>query len=288
MGVVEGSPDLGTADAAALRALTRCVAEVLHVGPAELPVLPEARPLDALGEWLAGRNLDAVPVSDPDSYQRPGAWIGLCGTDRAPIGWRPVVLFGVPPALILDPLAPEWGPASKPILRGLVLAQLDTRTGWRRAAPTGTGSVEMLVLAPAAGAPVVTVEAVEATPDGLAGDRYAAGTGTFSKEGRTGQAITLVEAEAIEELSTAFGAGFPAEEARRNVVTRGIDLDALIGRRFRIGEVECLGQRRCEPCAHLQRLTRDGVLRGLVHRGGLRADIVGRGTLAVGDPVVAL
>ena len=288
MGVLEGSPELGTADAAALLALTRCVAEVLHVDPAELPVLPAERPLDFLGEWLAGRNLDAVPVRDPDSYQRPGAWIGLCGTGRAPLGWRPVVLFGVPPALILDPLAGEWGPASPPILRGFVLAQLDMRAEWRRSVPAGTGSVEMLVIAPTAGAPVETVGAVEATPAGLAGDRYAAGTGTFSKEDRTGEAITLVEAEAIEELSTALGERFPMEEARRNVVTRGIDLDALIGRRFRIGEVECYGQRRCEPCAHLQRLTRDGVLRGLVHRGGLRADIVGRGTLAVGDPVVAL
>ncbi|HEV3001952.1 MAG TPA: MOSC domain-containing protein, partial [Solirubrobacteraceae bacterium] len=66
------------------------------------------------------------------------------------------------------------------------------------------------------------------------------------------------------------------------------DLDALIGRRFRVGEVECVGRRRCEPCAHLQRLTRPGVLRSLVHRGGLRADVVGGGVLRVGDAVAAL
>ena len=82
--------------------------------------------------------------------------------------------------------------------------------------------------------------------------------------------------------------GLEPVDARRNLVVRGVDLDALRGRRFRVGEVECLGQRRCEPCAHLQRLTHPGVLRALVHRGGLRADIVRGGELRVGDPVEAL
>ena len=71
-------------------------------------------------------------------------------------------------------------------------------------------------------------------------------------------------------------------EARRNVVTRGIDLNALVGRRFRIGEVVCAGQRLCEPCAHLERLTTKGVLRGLIHRGGLRADVLNDGRIEIG------
>jgi hypothetical protein len=288
MGLVQGSQAPGTADAAVLNAITRCVAEVLHLDPAELPVLPDERPLDFLGEWLAGRNLDAVPVGDPQTYSRAGAWVAFVATDRAPIGRRPVVMFGVPPALLLDPLAGEWGPASPPIVDGFVIAQLDTRREWRPAAPAGTGRVELLVVAPDAGAPAVVVDEVQAAPGGLAGDRYAAGTGTFSREDRTGEAITLIEGEAIDELSELLGEPFAAQDARRNVVTRGIELDALIGRRFRIGAVECFGQRRAEPCAHLQRLTRDGVLRGLVHRGGLRADIVGTGTLRVGDEVAAL
>ena len=79
-----------------------------------------------------------------------------------------------------------------------------------------------------------------------------------------------------------------ALESRRNVVVRGVDVDALRGRRFRIGAVECVGRRRCEPCAHLERLTRPGVLRALVHRGGLRADIVAGGELRVGDEVAPL
>jgi MOSC domain-containing protein YiiM len=78
------------------------------------------------------------------------------------------------------------------------------------------------------------------------------------------------------------------EESRRNVLTRGISLNELVGRRFRVGEVECVGIELCEPCAHLQGLTREGVLRGLVHRGGLRADVLAGGTIAAGDSVEAL
>jgi MOSC domain-containing protein YiiM len=91
----------------------------------------------------------------------------------------------------------------------------------------------------------------------------------------------------LDALTLPSGERIAYADARRNVVTRGIDLDALIGRRFRVGEVECMGQRRCEPCAHLERLTAPGSLRALVHRGGLRADILGPGTIEVGAEVRA-
>ena len=71
-------------------------------------------------------------------------------------------------------------------------------------------------------------------------------------------------------------------------MTRGIDLNALVGRRFRVGEVECVGRRLCEPCAHLERLTERGTLRGLVHRGGLRADLLSGGAIETGAGVVPL
>jgi MOSC domain-containing protein YiiM len=74
-------------------------------------------------------------------------------------------------------------------------------------------------------------------------------------------------------------------EARRNVVTRGIDLNALVGRRFRVGKVECLGQRLCEPCSHLEHLTTKGALRALIHRGGLRADVLSDGEVTTGAPI---
>jgi MOSC domain-containing protein YiiM len=117
---------------------------------------------------------------------------------------------------------------------------------------------------------------------GLAGDRYYLGVGTFSS--RSGRDLTLIEAETLEQLQR-DGVALTYEAARRNVVTRGLSLDELIGRRFRIGEVECIGQGRAEPCAHLERLTKPGVLRALVHRGGLRADILTDGEIVTGAEI---
>jgi MOSC domain-containing protein YiiM len=131
---------------------------------------------------------------------------------------------------------------------------------------------------------VLVEQAAVTAGHGLAGDRYFDGRGTFSNRHAAGVDLTLIEAEALDQLVLPAGRLAP-EEARRNVVTRGIDLNALVGARFSIGEVECLGRRLCEPCAHLQRLTRPGTLRGLVHRGGLRADVLRDGVIHVGDAV---
>jgi MOSC domain-containing protein YiiM len=98
----------------------------------------------------------------------------------------------------------------------------------------------------------------------------------------------LIEAEALEALEREHGISLAAHEARRNVVTRGISLDDLVGRRFRVGEVECVAVELCEPCSHLASLTHPAVLRGLVHRGGLRADVMRGGSIAVGDEVAPL
>jgi MOSC domain-containing protein YiiM len=139
-----------------------------------------------------------------------------------------------------------------------------------------------LLVAPAAEAPLAPVESVLAIAgSGLQGDRYALGRGTFSGPGR-GYELTLVEAEVLEELE------LPWEQARRNVVTRGASLNPLVGRRFRIGEVECIGRRLAEPCAHLEELSGPGLLRPLVHRAGLRADIAAGGTISLGDELVPL
>jgi MOSC domain-containing protein YiiM len=118
------------------------------------------------------------------------------------------------------------------------------------------------------------VQAVEVTEDGMRGDRY------FGERN-----LTLIEAEAIESFVAETGIELTAAESRRQVLTRGIRLNDLVGRRFLVGEVECVGEEWCEPCSHLQGLTRPGVLRGMVHRAGLRADIVSGGRIAVGDPV---
>jgi MOSC domain-containing protein YiiM len=130
---------------------------------------------------------------------------------------------------------------------------------------------------------------VTAVPgQGLEGDRYFAGNGTFYAERKDGQDLTLIEAEAIEGLAREHGIELGAGESRRNVVTRGIGLNDLVGRRFRVGEVECVGRRLCDPCSHLEKLTEPGVLKGLVNRGGLRADILTPGRISVGDEVLDL
>ena len=97
----------------------------------------------------------------------------------------------------------------------------------------------------------------------------------------------MIEVEALDALAAA-GVEITWEDARRNIVTRGVRLNTLVGHNFRIGEVECVGRRLAEPCSHLQRLAPPGVLSGLVHRGGLRADILGTGTIRLDDPVVPI
>jgi MOSC domain-containing protein YiiM len=126
------------------------------------------------------------------------------------------------------------------------------------------------------------VERVQAhAGKGLAGNRY-----YWEGGAPAGNALTLIAAEALEAFTQETGIPLTAQESRRNVLTRGIDLNALVGQRFRVGDVECLGIELCEPCEHLQSLTRSGVLRGMVHRAGLNADILTDGEIAVGDPVV--
>jgi MOSC domain-containing protein YiiM len=102
------------------------------------------------------------------------------------------------------------------------------------------------------------------------------------------QEITLIAVEALDGLSVEHGIDMTPAESRRNIATKGIDLNRLEGRRFRVGEVECEGIELCEPCRNLERLTQRGVIRGLVHRGGLRAAILTDGEISVGDEVAPL
>jgi MOSC domain-containing protein YiiM len=148
------------------------------------------------------------------------------------------------------------------------------------------GRVEAIHIAPAAAQPVVELAAVRAVRGrGLEGDRYFLGVGTYSNHPGNGREVTLVEAEALEALRRELGIELPAGASRRNVVTRGVPLNHLVGRRFRVGEVLLEGMRLCEPCAHLEGLTQKGVLAGFVHRGGLRSVIVEEGTIRRGDIV---
>jgi hypothetical protein len=142
------------------------------------------------------------------------------------------------------------------------------------------GNVEAIHIAPTARAPMQALESVTLKAGrGILGDRYAAKEGTFSDNPRDHE-LTLVEAEVSEELGLAPG------EARRNLTTRGVRLNDLVGKRFHVGAALCEGTRLCEPCAHLERLTeRPGLIRVMAGRGGLRAVILEGAEIRVGDPL---
>lgn len=160
-----------------------------------------------------------------------------------------------------------------------------------RGAPTNEARIEAIHLASGPGRPTRSAAHVRAVAGaGLEGDRYAGGRGTWSRPGvrPRGRDLTLVEAEEVERLALDFGIDLAPGETRRNLTTRGVRLNELVGRRFRIGEVLCEGVRLCEPCTYLEEVTGKPIREPLRHRAGLRADILADGTIAVGDPIVDL
>jgi MOSC domain-containing protein YiiM len=147
------------------------------------------------------------------------------------------------------------------------------------------GTVDSIYIAAAAQGPPQSVAQVAAIPGaGLEGDRYALKLGTFYKP-TPDRELTLIEAEAIEAMGRDYHIELAAGEARRNIVTRNVALNHLVGKEFAIGEVRIRGIRLCEPCDHLQRVTGKAVIKGLLHRGGLRAQILTPGMIRVGDAV---
>jgi hypothetical protein len=255
--------------------LRSCLGELLG---SEIPAVPDAadEPVRFYRQWLAELNLGLVPIAEAASFAWAGHWIAVVD---GPGGRYAVVMFGSPSGVWLDP-AGAYDDGAR-IAAGWMLAPLDLHlpTQAPYGSHAGVGSVSAILIAPKAEAPLARVDAAEALPGrGLAGDRYVEGRGTFSGRGR-GYELTLVEAEVLD------GIELPWEAARRNVVTTGIALNALVGRRFHVGPVECVGRRLAEPCAHLEKLARPGLLRPLVHRGGLRADILSSGTISIGDDI---
>lgn len=246
--------------------LAACIAHVAGAAAGDVPLDPEEQ-----RAWLGERGLGLVPVQDAATFSWAGPWIARRPA-RDGSGPRAVVMFGVPSGVIWDP-----ADTTDEILEGSLVAALDI-AAWppQTTSEPGIGLVEALVLAPAAEAPVILVdEAVAIAGQGLQGDRYADGTGTF-RSGRPGTALTLIDAAVLDS----FGGDL---DHRRNVVVRGTDLNALVGHEFTLGEARCRGRRLCEPCAHLDRLNGGGIIRPLVHRGGLRADVIRDGAIRIGD-----
>jgi MOSC domain-containing protein YiiM len=147
------------------------------------------------------------------------------------------------------------------------------------------GTLESIYIAPVAEVAMRAVDRVQAIAGvGLAGDRYALKLGTFFKPLPECE-LTLVEAEALEALQRDYRVRLVPAETRRNLVTRGVPLNHLVGKEFRIGGVTVRGIRLCEPCRHLERLVERPVIQGLRHRGGLRAQILSDGVICGGDVV---
>jgi 8-oxo-dGTP diphosphatase len=147
------------------------------------------------------------------------------------------------------------------------------------------GRVEAIHVAADAGEPVQAVESAHAIAHvGLEGDRYAAGRGHY-RDGRVSRDLTLIEAEVIEAVAHELGLELAPGETRRNVTTRGVRLNELVGRRFWVGEVLCRGTHLCEPCRYLTELTGKPLLQALVHRGGLRAEILRGGLIRRADTI---
>jgi MOSC domain-containing protein YiiM len=272
------------------RSVAACLASILELDVAEVPVPEEGHPepWTVWRNWLAQRGLGLVPISEPATFSWPGPWVALLRAVDGE-GCIGAVAFGAPPGVAWSPLG---GPETfEAVATGYLVAPADVAL-WgpsARAAPRRAGTVEAIAIAPEAEAVMVQVERVRARAGrGLEGDRYFERRGTFSNAYARGHDLTLIEAEVLDALTLPAGR-LALEEARRNIVTRGIDLNALVGTRFRIGDVECFGQRLCEPCAHLERLTanagKPGVLRPLIHKGGLRADVLTDGEIGTGGAI---
>ena len=150
----------------------------------------------------------------------------------------------------------------------------------------GQGTVISIHIAPTGAAPMKSVTNAKAVAGrGLEGDRYYTKLGTYSNQAGSGRDVTLIEIEAINGLKRDYEVQLDSGQPRRNIVTRGVALNHLVEQEFRIGDVVLRGTRLCEPCAHMEKLTVKGAMRGLVHRGGLRAEIISSGSIRVGDTI---
>jgi MOSC domain-containing protein YiiM len=281
--VRDAAPDPRASRAEA--AFAAALASILELPVEEVPAPePGVDFADGWRRWLGGRGLGLVPIAGAAGFSWPGPWIARV---RPPGGEPPraLVMYGVPSGVAWDPTGASAEPGWT-IEDGFVLAALDVALALppRAQAPREAGVVEGIFIAPSAGAAAQVCTSAQTLPGrGLAGDRHASGSGTFPS-GVAGSALTLIAAEVLES----FAPPLSADEHRRNVVTRGIDVNALVEQDFAIGRVRCRGMRLCEPCTVLDGYSERALLRPLVHRGGLRADILSEGTIALGDAVRAL
>ena len=242
-------------------------------------------------QWLAQRGLGLVPIAEPKSFNWPGPWLAVLNApdEGDDVG---AVAFGSPPGIAWKPLdGPETFDA---VQAGYVIAPADVAL-WSPssvAAPRRAGRVEAIVIAPEAEAPDAS-ESTARSREPIADSRVT-DTSKSAARSPTSKAAGTTSHSSKPRCSTASSsrrAGSRPKRPAETSLTRGIDLNALVGKPFTIGDVQCLGQRLCEPCAHLERLTakagKPGTLRALIHKGGLRADVLNDGEIRVGDDITA-
>lgn len=259
------------------------MATILELRVEDLP-LPKPDEDPATGwtvtRWLGGLGLGLAPLADPASFSWPGPWIAR---QRMPSGeLRAVVMYGVPSGVVWDPAGDT---AEGQIEDGFLIAAADVSLAMPPRVPldVARGVVERICVAPAAAEPIQLLDRVTAIPGhGLDRDRHASGRGTFPS-GVSGSALTLIQAEVCETFDPPLDPG----EHRRNLVIRGVDLNSLVGHEFTVGDVLCRGMRLCEPCTVIDSYASRSLLRPLVHRGGLRADILAGGEIRIGDELAA-
>jgi hypothetical protein len=289
LGIGEGVKEVGLPEApgdlvaATFRASLATILELTFDDVPEPRTGEDPATSKLVGRRLGGLGLGLVPIAEARTFSWAGPWLArLQPPEGEP---RFLVMYGVPSGLVWDPggdgrIETDW------IEAGYLVAAADIALA-RPApavAPVTAGVLEAINVAPSAGEPVRALDSVRVLAGrGLDGDRHVAGTGTFPS-GLPGSALTLIEAEVCESFDPPLLAG----EHRRNLVTRGIELNGLVGREFMIGVVLCRGTRLCEPCAVVDGYASRPILRALVHRGGLRADILDDGELHLGDTVKAI
>jgi MOSC domain-containing protein YiiM len=149
---------------------------------------------------------------------------------------------------------------------------------------TWTGQVTHIHVAEKAGAAMRPLDSATLVAGvGIEGDRYATGRGHYSNMPRADRQVTLIEMETLEALARDHGIELAPRETRRNLTTRDVPLNHLVGRRFRVGAVLLLGARLNVPCKYLEQLTGKPVYAPLINRSGLNCEILEGGTVRIGD-----
>ena len=148
------------------------------------------------------------------------------------------------------------------------------------------GKVVGIYIANSRGDPTVNIDEAHVIPGmGIVGDRYFTDHKKNDADSKGGREITLIELETIEAIIVNDDIQLTPSQTRRNIITHGIALNDLVGRRFVIGDIQLKGIRLCEPCNYLASRTDPRILKSLLHRGGLRAEIITEGIIYLNDKI---